>query len=299
MLWFSLIKIMAIVARVRFPKIVMCAADVSILLAVHPAVSGFSILPGFLLPDLLTSSMSQPVFFSSQPISSKLLTQYRIFIHARLRVSPLIAQILDYWSSFRLAIIFGHIIIHPIVTTYDSENSTARHTPIVHILYHNNTDRQPLTMANFESSNSSTTRNDPNEIRQKALDLLNRMGGPEADDDESNWPQPISPTIRVSLNSYQQEQNSEATPLTMEKERYHYQEDDDGEDWGVMGLWVQCISDVCKKTPTFARFGYEAITAVVADGIQERTKSSEPKGSFATVPLPKSYHQQGQYSGES
>jgi hypothetical protein len=152
------------------------------------------------------------------------------------------------------------------------------------------------------SSNTSTIRNDPNEIRQKALDLLNRMGGPEADDDESDWPQPISPTTpRVSLNSYQHQQNSEATPLTMsEKERYYYQEDDGEEDWGVMGLWVQCISDVCKKTPTFARSGYEAITAVVADGIQERTKSAElnQKGSFATVPLPQSYHQ-GQLSGES
>jgi hypothetical protein len=165
-------------------------------------------------------------------------------------------------------------------------------------------------MANYSdnSSSSSTARNnDPNAIRQKALDLLNRMGGPEADDDESDWPQPIISPTRVSiLNSYQQPQHndSEATPLTT-KERYQYQESDDGEeeDWGVMGLWVQCISEVCKKTPTFARSGYDAIAAVVADGIQEqRTKSSErhqPKGSFATVPLPNSYHQGGQLSGES
>ena len=134
---------------------------------------------------------------------------------------------------------------------------------------------------------SSTSSGDALEVRQRAFDLLNRMG-PATDDDESNWPR--SPRISSYQNPDYQYQD--ASPA------YEVDDDDDDDDhlgaWGVQGL-VQCVSDACKlgaseilsQNAAFAHSGYQTLKSVIVAEAQDRVPSTvdRPRGSFESVSI--------------
>jgi hypothetical protein len=151
-------------------------------------------------------------------------------------------------------------------------------------------------------SSSTSSGDDPLEVRQRAFDLLNRMG-PEADDDENTWP--LSPAKGPRLISSYQHGADHRIGDAAREAAYHVEEDEDS--WGgaaaVQGF-VQCLSDACKmgaaeivsQNASFARSGYQTLKSVIVSEAQDRMSSSSsverPRGSFESVPVA-TYHRGG------
>jgi hypothetical protein len=152
------------------------------------------------------------------------------------------------------------------------------------------------------SPGSSTSSGDALEVRQRAFDLLNRMG-PAADDDENTWPRsPSKAGPRILLSSYQNADHSAATAAR--EAAFHVEEDEASWGGAVVQGFVQCVSDACKlgaseivsQNASFARSGYQTLKSVIVAEAQDRMPSTldRPSGSFESVPIA-SYHHQHQH----
>merc|ERR1712232_1538227 len=97
-----------------------------------------------------------------------------------------------------------------------------------------------------------------------AFALLTRIG-PEDEEDRTNWPAEPSPP---RLSSYQHQTPAETEQIQREEEdddkgprRVQYQQSSEqnyGD--GVVGFFIQCISDACNESSKSA--GYEAVKSV-------------------------------------
>jgi hypothetical protein len=129
---------------------------------------------------------------------------------------------------------------------------------------------------------------DEEDIRLKAFALLNRIG-PDADDDETTWPE--KPQLRISsyqrndINTRPQKDEPRGSPPAHMADNHDYYEE-----WGLAGLFVSCIADACKKSTEYAaRIGYETI----------HPDSRGPGGDFERVNILGTYQSTGgQCSGE-
>jgi hypothetical protein len=104
----------------------------------------------------------------------------------------------------------------------------------------------------------------PEEIRQKAYALLERVGGPDNDDDSTTWPE--EPSLRRSLDEAEEDKEARESKLppssyqnTPQKVRILRREEEEEEKsseymsendriGGLVGFFLQCVSDACKAS---------------------------------------------------
>lgn len=164
------------------------------------------------------------------------------------------------------------------------------------------------------------------EIRQRAYDLINRMGGPTEQNADDEWPEGpeagSSPTLGYS--SYQQGQGAGEvnSPIAFSGSGNSLAGNRDSlgglnsppglrrsssASSSVVEVFVQCVSDACKTASSeilnqqgaILRSGYESIKSVVAPEVEERWFAANRSydnvsGNYQTVNVGPGYR--GRYS---
>ena len=187
----------------------------------------------------------------------------------------------------------------------------------------------------LSSSSEEGTDDAALQVRLRAFNLLNDLGGPDRDDAEAeqNWPQRPSLTSPIhhkkpnatvpssyhdaAQSSYQQSsavqpsfQNSSSSLSAQhynDEGGYHYQEDRLRSSSGFVDGFVHCVSEACKmgaseivsQQATYLKAGYQTLRSVVVPEVEERVmraaSSHGPTGSYQTVQIPSNAYQ-GRYS---
>ena len=137
------------------------------------------------------------------------------------------------------------------------------------------------------------------EIRNKALDLLNRMKS-ETDDEtvgvsyEQEKKKEALPFKQQTFSSYQDASNTEYLDREREAFRQHQEE----ETWvGALLPLVSCVSEACKVGLTGIAQQTAAGLKLMKDEVEERVfsgRGDEIRGTFEAVGIQKSY--QSKYS---
>jgi len=172
-----------------------------------------------------------------------------------------------------------------------------------------------------QSAYSDSTENDGNsdDVRRRAYDLLNRMGGPDSEEDVKEWP--LSPAANkrgVQYSSYQQGATedqfmssqghdgprSTTTSFTLESGSSSIS--------SIAESLVNCVSGACKlassevlsQPASILRTGYHSLRTVVIPEAEERWFSSRSQtttpyapvvsGTYQTVDVSQTYR--GRYS---
>ena len=170
-------------------------------------------------------------------------------------------------------------------------------------------------MANASPSGSSSDSDeDALEIRQRAYDLLNRMGGPNTEEDVKTWPRSPAENkeaYQYRYSSYQQQEQLAGQPsrdrvsspiISRAPSRSSTSTSSFTE------VFVNCVSDACKVASSeilghqasVLRTGYDNLKSVVLSEAEDRLFASRSKtytpvtGSFQTVDIPVGYR--GRYS---
>lgn len=162
-------------------------------------------------------------------------------------------------------------------------------------------------------SASSNSDEDAQEIRQRAFDLLNRMGGPSEKDDVNEWPQ--SPeAARQSYSSYQQQasgepsRSSSSIPASIRVQSDSSSRSSASSASSFTEVFVSCVSDACRMASSeilsqqgsVLRTGYDSLKSVVIPEAEDRWFASRSKtyapvsGTYQTVDIPQGYR--GRYS---
>ncbi len=169
-----------------------------------------------------------------------------------------------------------------------------------------------MIMTNVSASSASSNSDDDDalEIRQRAYDLLNRMGGPNPDEDVKSWPRsPAENKEAYRYSSYQQQSAGQSSrdnhsssainspPANSRSSASSFAE-----------VFVHCVSDACKVASSeilahqgsVLRTGYHSLKSVVIPEAEERLFASRSQtyapvtGSFQAVDIPGGYR--GRYS---
>lgn len=173
-----------------------------------------------------------------------------------------------------------------------------------------------MANASTSSASSSDSEEDALEIRQRAYDLLNRMGGPNSEEDVKTWPRSPAENKEAyqhRYSSYQQQQ-----PL---EQQTAGQSSRDGVSSPIISrapsrrstssfteVFINCVSDACKVASSeilshhgsALRTGYDSLKSVVISEAEDRLFASRSKtytpvtGSFQTIDIPVGYR--GRYS---
>lgn len=171
-----------------------------------------------------------------------------------------------------------------------------------------------MIMTNIEKPSSSGSHSDEDalEIRQRAYDLLNRMGGPNDEDDVKEWPRsPAESKEAYRYSSYQQQQQQQPAGQSSQDHRSSTIESRASSHRSASSfaeVFVHCVSDACKvasseiltQQASVLRTGYDTLKSVVIPEAEDRLFASRSKeytpvsGSFQTVDIPLGYR--GRYS---
>ena len=232
------------------------------------------------------------------------------------------------------------------IRLYKRSLSPRRHSPVITMASQRYSDDVNVnaysveTVATDDDSDSSSSSEEEEDdaalqVRLKAFELLNQLGGPEGDDSEAgqNWPQRPSLTSPIhhkkpnatvpssyhdaAQSSYQQSsavqpsfQNSSSSLSAQhynDEGGYHYQEDRLRSSSGFVDGFVHCVSEACKmgaseivsQQATYLKAGYQTLRSVVVPEVEERvmraTSSHGPTGSYQTVQIPSNAYR-GRYS---
>lgn len=163
--------------------------------------------------------------------------------------------------------------------------------------------RPGMIMSTVSTSRGDKSDDDGLEIRQRAYDLLNRVGGPEAGGNEKQWPEsPSASNHSYQYSSYQQQAAGEASrdsfsaplrPTPRSSASSSFTE-----------VFVHCVSDACKMASSdVLRSGYDSLRSVVIPDAEERFFAARSRNSYApvsgtyqTVDIPQGYR--GRYTDD-
>jgi hypothetical protein len=158
------------------------------------------------------------------------------------------------------------------------------------------------------ASQSSEGEEDAQEIRQRAFDLLNRMGGPGDQDDANEWPQSPQRTrqsLASTYSSYQQQATGEPSrsgiPASVHTDASSRSSASSASS-SFTEVFVSCVSDACKMASSeVLRTGYDNLKSVVIPEAEDRWFASRNKtyapvsGTYQTVDIPTQGYR-GRYS---
>lgn len=159
--------------------------------------------------------------------------------------------------------------------------------------------------SSISSGNGSHNRSEStsDDVRQRAYDLLNRMGGPDTEEEVKEWPQsPAEAKKSMHYSSYQQGDNPD---------RPHSDFSLNGGSSSSFSLaesFVNCVSGACRmassevisQQASILRNGYNNLRTVVIPEAEDRwfasrSKTYEPiSGTFQTVNVSQGFR--GRYS---
>lgn len=171
-------------------------------------------------------------------------------------------------------------------------------------------------MANASSSSSTDSNSDSDEdaleIRQRAYDLLNRMGGPNNEEDVKTWPRSPADNKEAYQYRYSSYQQQEQVAGQSSRDRVSSpiisRAPSRSSTSSFTEVFVNCVSDACKVASSeilahqgsVLRTGYNNLKSVVISEAEDRLFASRSKtytpvtGSFQTVEFPVGYR--GRYS---
>eukprot|EP00934_Nitzschia_sp_Nitz4_P009334 Nitzschia sp. Nitz4//scaffold168_size48592//26689//27168//NITZ4_007051-RA/size48592-processed-gene-0.37-mRNA-1//-1//CDS//3329538324//9324//frame0 len=137
--------------------------------------------------------------------------------------------------------------------------------------------------------------NSPLQVRQKAYDLLNRLGGPTESDDKQEWPQspPQVATPQAyqhNYSSYQQQTAGETSGIRPARLSTDSSVSSHSSGSTFVDTFVVCVSDACRvasseifsQQGTMLRSGYQSLKSAVSSAAMPEDVS----GSYQTVRMP-------------
>jgi hypothetical protein len=140
------------------------------------------------------------------------------------------------------------------------------------------------------------------DVRQRAYDLLNRMGGPDSEEDVKEWPQsPAAAKRQAGYSSYQQGHTADdpiSRSRTQQGNFFSPRTFSEGSSsFSLAESFVNCVSGACKlassevlsQPAAVLRTGYDSLRTVVLPEVEDRFFASRSKtyapvsGTYQTV----------------
>ena len=170
---------------------------------------------------------------------------------------------------------------------------------------HNDSYNNSNKNSNAFMSTGSSSSEDAQEIRQRAFDLLNRMGGPTAHDDVNEWPQ--SPQLAAkqpyTYSSYQQHQQQQfstcnpstrsgAIPASIQLPADSSSRSSaSSSSSSFTEIFVNCVTDACKMASSeVLRTGYHNLKSVVIPEVEDRLFASRSNTTTTYAPVSGTFH---------